>query len=115
VKERGSPLFVRILDWLIYGPLKLPDAPVGSAEYFHQEIAVVMALLFRRIGPLHDFSLPAIGAAFAMHLVAIFSKCIADGSMTAAQAQHLVIRIAKLEFDPELMDQLLRDGEKKNY
>jgi hypothetical protein len=111
VKERGPPLFARILEWLIYGPVELPDAPEGSAEYFHQEVTVVMALLFRHIGPLRDFSLTAIGAAFAMHLVAISSKCVADGSMTAAQAQHLVTRIAKLEFNAELMDQLLRDME----
>jgi hypothetical protein len=114
VKERGPPLLGRILERLVYGPLKLPDAPEGSAEYFHQEVSIVMHLIFRHVGPLRDFSLPAMGAAFAMHLVAIFSKCVADGSMTAAEAQHLVIRIAKLEFDPALMDRLFRDAEKND-
>lgn len=83
------PLFARILEWLIYGPPKLPDAPEGSVQYFHEEVESVMAFLFRRIGFLAGFSLPAIGAAFAMHLVAIFSKCVADGLMTSAQAQDM--------------------------
>jgi hypothetical protein len=106
------PLFARILERLLYGSPTLPDAPEGSVQYFHEEVESVMAFLFRRISFLSGFSLPSIGAAFAMHLVAIFSKCVADGLMTSAQAQHIVLQIARLEFDTEVIAQALRDAEK---
>ncbi len=104
----------RLVEWLVDGPPKLPNVPEDSAEFLEQEVEIVMHLIIRRVGLLRTYTLPAIGAAFAMHLVAIFSKCVADGHMTSEQAQQLILRIAQLEFDTALIAQALKETEKNS-